>query len=197
YRIDNYELLELIGIGGMGIVWKAQRVVQDVEGEKGNRGEVALKMILAGPDASAAEVQRFVREIELHSRLNHAHIVPIYHVGNHGGLHYFTMQLVEAGSLKSRLDTLRLLARCSRTGRRKSWSRGMIRKSAERIARLMARVAEAVHHAHQHRLLHRDLKPGNILLHGKDHPFVADFGLVMRIEEAGGTSPKEGTPPYM
>src|SRR5262249_28450768 len=80
----------------------------------------------------------------------------------------------------------------------RSWSRGMmIWKSADRIARLMARVAEAVHHAHQHNLLHRDLKPGNILLHGRDHPYVADFGLVMRIEDTGGTCPVEGTPPYM
>src|SRR5262249_28121657 len=68
---------------------------------------------------------------------------------------------------------------------------------AKRIARLMARVAEGVHYAHQHRLLHRDLKPANILLHGPDHPYVADFGLVMRVDEEGETGRVEGTPPYM
>jgi eukaryotic-like serine/threonine-protein kinase len=190
-RVGEYELEEVIGIGGMGIVFRARPV-------KGNF-KIALKMLFGGTDT--AWVQRFVRETELHSRLNHAHIVPVYFVGEHEGLPYFTMKLAEAGTLKNHLDRFGLARRNPKIvkgkgAKLKRWSRAMIRERAKRIARLMAHVAEAVHHAHQHSLLHRDLKPGNILIDGKEHPYVADFGLVMRIEE-GGTGGIEGTPPYM
>jgi WD40 repeat protein/serine/threonine protein kinase len=186
---QDYEILVEIGKGGMGRVYKARHI-------QGNL-LVALKVILTGPVASAAEVQRFVREIELHSRLDQPHIIPIYHVGEHEGVRYFTMKLVEAGSLKQRMKTFQLLDRDPRAEKRSFRHRGIVRQSARRIARLMARVAEAVHYAHQHRLLHRDLKPGNILLHGMDHPYVADFGLATRIDEAGHTGAIEGTPSYM
>ncbi|HEV3447194.1 MAG TPA: serine/threonine-protein kinase, partial [Gemmataceae bacterium] len=187
--IGDYEILEVIGWGGMGIVFKARHT-------KGNF-LVALKMILTGRQADPEQIERFVREIELHASLDHDHVVPIFHVGEHQGLPYFTMKLAEAGTLKSRLSKFQLAPVNLKEGKAKAWPRAMIMRRAKRIARLMAKVAEGVHYAHQHRLLHRDLKPGNILLHGKDHAYVADFGLVARVDEAGQAGRVEGTPPYM
>jgi WD40 repeat protein len=188
-QIPGYEVLEELGRGAMGVVYKVRHLKANFL--------VALKMIRAGPRASPEEVEHFVREIELHASLDHDHIVPIFHVGEHEGVPYFTMKLVETGTLRNRLNRYRLRPRDSGAGKRRELPRGMVVKSARRIARLIARVAEAVHYAHQHGLLHRDLKPGNILLHGKGHPYVADFGLVMRIDEAGGAGPPVGTAPYM
>jgi WD40 repeat protein/serine/threonine protein kinase len=187
--VGDYELLEIIGVGGMGMVFKARHA-------KGNF-LVALKMVLAGAGASSDEIQRFVREIELHARLDHAHVVPIYHVGEHEGLPYFTMKLVEAGTLKSRLDKFQLSVGDGKVGKGRLRSRAMGLQRAKRIARLMTKVGEGVHYAHQHGLLHRDLKPGNILLHGMDHPYVADFGLVLRADEEAATGRVEGTVAYM
>jgi WD40 repeat protein len=182
-RIGDYELLEIIGIGGMGEVWKAYHT-------KG-KFLVALKMIRTGPHATAPQVEQFVKEIRTHSGLDHPHIIPINHVGEHEGQHYFTMKLAEAGTLKSRRD------RFSPADKEKSRTPAMIRRVCKRLARLMAHVAEAVHHAHQYRLLHRDLKPGNILIHGPEHAYVADFGLALRIDLEGSDGSIAGTAAYM
>src|SRR6266568_3314468 len=133
-RIGEYELEELIGVGGMGVVWKARHC-------RGNFS-VALKMILSGGPSDRAAAERFVREAELHASLNHAHIIPIYDVGEHDGVPYFTMKLIESGTLKSRLDRFRLVPR-RRRRKGKRTTRGAGRRSARRIARLMALVAEA------------------------------------------------------
>jgi ABC-type amino acid transport substrate-binding protein/tRNA A-37 threonylcarbamoyl transferase component Bud32 len=176
-RIGDYELLSEIAAGGMGVVYRARQV---------SLGRlVAVKLILKGQLASAAEVRRFHAEARAAARLDHPGIVPIYDVGQHQGQAYFGMKLIEGGSLSDQLAhyTADLAA----------------------AVRLLASVARAVHHAHQHGILHRDLKPANILLDEQGQPHVTDFGLAkwVSVDEAATLDSLTqsgailGTPSYM
>jgi hypothetical protein len=169
----DYELLEEIARGGMGVVYLARQVSL-------NR-LVALKMILAGALASSAAVQRFRNEAEAAAHLDHPNIVPIYEVGEYEGQQYFSMGLVEGGSLADRLDK----------------SGPLPPRVAAELVKLLA---EAVAFAHDRGVIHRDLKPSNVLLDGQGKPKVSDFGLAKRTQKTDGptmTGDVLGTPAYM
>ncbi len=170
-QFGDYERLEEIWRGGMGAVYRAW--------QRGLNRPVAIKMILAGQFASDADVRRFHNEAEAVAKLDHPNIVSIYEVGEHEGVPFFSMKLMEGGSLAERIDAFRDDPRAA--------------------ARLVVTVAGAVHHAHQRGILHRDLKPSNILL-DEGRPFVADFGLAKRIapgQDVTQTGAIVGTPSYM
>jgi serine/threonine protein kinase/Flp pilus assembly protein TadD len=171
-ELGDYELLEEVGRGGQGVVFRAR--------QKSLNRTVALKVITLGQWASQAHLKRFQREAEAAASLDHAGIVPIYEVGERDGTCYFSMKFVDGGQLDEVV-------------RRTPMS---IRHAAE----LIAKVARTVHYAHEHGILHRDIKPGNILLDAQGEPHLTDFGLARLIEtESTVTRTMEvlGTPSHM
>jgi WD40 repeat protein len=182
----DYELLEEIARGGMGVVFRARQISL-------NR-TVALKLITAGHLATEAAVKRFHLEAEAAARLDHPNIVPIYEIGEHEGHHYFSMKLVEGGTLAARMSKDQ--SRMKNQDSKRSPEPVDLRRSAS----IIATVARAVHYAHQRGILHRDLKPGNILLDECGEPHVTDFGLAKRIEHDSSLTYSGmvmGTPSYM
>ncbi|MBI3463010.1 MAG: serine/threonine protein kinase, partial [Planctomycetes bacterium] len=192
-RFGDYELLAEIARGGMGVVYKSHQVSLD--------RFVALKMILTGPLASPADVARFYLEAGAAAKLDHPNIVPVYEVGVRQGHHYFSMKLLEGGSLAQRMADVRLpISDCETGDQRAIPDKSEIRNRQSKIAALMAIVAHAVHYAHQRGILHRDLKPANILLDSSGQPHVSDFGLAKRMEVNSSLTQSGaivGTPSYM
>ena len=192
----DYELLEEIARGGMGVVYRARQVSL-------NR-PVALKMILAGQLATPAAVQRFHTEAEAAARLDHPHIVPIYEIGEYDGQHYFSMKLIKGGTLVETLprssEEAQTSASSTRKGVKKSEPPHVGCYGEKEAARLLSQVARAVHYAHQRGILHRDLKPTNILLDPQGEPHVTDFGLAKLAEDDSSLTMSAavlGTPAYM
>ena len=170
--LGDYELLGEIARGGMGIVYKARHRKLD--------RVVALKLTRAGQMLAPDEAQRFYLEAQAVAKLDHPHIVPIYEVGESEGRHFFAMALVEGQSLAQRVAQKPLPSR--------------------EAALLVRQVALAMAYAHERGVIHRDLKPGNILVDASDQPRVTDFGLAKRVDadssltQAGQVM---GTPSYM
>src|SRR6266498_588997 len=171
-EFGDYELLEEIGRGGQGVVFRAR--------QKSLNRTVALKVIGLGQWATQAHLKRFRLEAEAAASLDHPCIVPIYEVGERDGQCYFSMKFVEGGQLDEVVKHTPL----------------SIRQAVE----LIAKVSRTVHYAHEHGILHRDIKPGNILLDAKGEPQLTDFGLARLVEsESTVTRTLEvlGTPSYM
>ena len=171
-QFGPYELIAEIARGGQGVVFKAWQ---------GSLNRfVALKMIALGSWATEPHLKRFKTEAEAAANLDHPQIVPIYEIGQAGGQHYFTMKLVEGISLKQAVSNGPLDPR--------------------RAATIIATVARAIHYAHERGILHRDIKPGNVLLDSEDRAYVTDFGLAKLIENESTvthTMDVLGTPSYM
>jgi TolB-like protein len=171
-EFGDYELLEEVGRGGQGVVFRAR--------QKSLNRTVALKVISLGQWASKAHLKRFRLEAEAAARLEHPGIVPIHEVGERDGSCYFSMKFIEGGQLDE-------------VARREPMP-------PRRAAELIAKVARTVHYAHEHGILHRDIKPGNILLDAKGEPHLTDFGLARLVEsESSVTQTLDvlGTPSYM
>ncbi len=168
----DYELLSEIDRGGMGVIYKARQKSLD--------RIVALKMIKSGQLANEEEIARFHVEAEAAASLTHPSIVSIYEVGEHRGIHFFSMQFIDGESL----------ATCLTDGP----------MPPREAAALVMKVAQAVSYAHEHAVVHRDLKPANVLLDEAGEPHIADFGLAKRLSRESNltaTGQILGTPAFM
>ena len=171
-EFGDYALLEEIGRGGQAVVYRAH--------QKSLNRTVALKLLSLGPWTTETHLKRFRREAEAAASLQHPGIVPIYEVGERNGQCYFSMQFVEGGQLDEVITREPM----------------PIRRAVE----LIVKVAGTVHYAHEHGILHRDIKPGNILLDKNGEPHLTDFGLARLLDTQSSvtrTIDVLGTPSYM
>ncbi len=171
-EFGDYELLKEIGRGGQGVVYRAR--------QKSLNRTVALKVIGLGQWSSTPHLKRFRHEAEAAASLEHPQIVPIYEIGERDGSCYFSMKFVEGGQLDEVISREPM--------------------SARRAAELLVKIARTVHFAHERGILHRDIKPGNILLDRHGDPHLTDFGLARLIEQESTVTNSFdvlGTPSYM
>ena len=175
--VSGYEILSILGRGGMGVVYKARQV--------GLNRIVALKMILAGSHASDEELLRFKIEAEAIADLQHPNIVQVYDQGVRDGRPFFSLEYLDGGSLQQRLESS---AAASST------------RSERESAELVETLRRALDYAHRRGIVHRDIKPANILLSREGTPKITDFGLAKRLQQDEGNTATEailGTPAYM
>lgn len=170
-RVSQFELLELVGTGKYGAVWKAR----DTELDR----VVAIK-IPRTSQLTAAEAEQFMREARAAAQVKHSHIVGVLEVGRHDSTLYIVSDFIDGVNLQQWLT--------------------QHHPTPKEAAGLAATIADALHHAHEAGVVHRDLKPGNIMMNGRGEPFVADFGLAKR--DAGEITVTLdgrilGTPAYM
>jgi eukaryotic-like serine/threonine-protein kinase len=171
-RVGEYDILDKIGHGGMGLVLKARH--------RRLKRTVALKLIKVGQLAEEQEVARFLVEARAAAHLKHPNIVAVYDVGEHAGSPFFTMEYVEGQSLHKLISERPL--------------------QPQRAATIIRKLALAVGYAHESGILHRDLKPQNILLDKYEEPKITDFGLATNAQENSqltATGTVLGTPSYM
>ena len=173
WRLGNYEILEEIGRGGMGVIYRAR--------QRHSRRIVALKRVITYQADSRETLERFRREAQAVASLDHSNILPIHEIGqSEDGLPFFSMKYAAGGSLQK--------------------ARPVLRNKPRECVRLMAKVARAVQYAHDRGVVHRDLKPGNILLDSRGEPFVTDFGLAKWLDtntDLTRTLTIFGTPGYI
>jgi DNA-directed RNA polymerase specialized sigma24 family protein/tRNA A-37 threonylcarbamoyl transferase component Bud32 len=160
WRFGNYQVLEEIGRGSMGVIYRAR--------QRHSKRIVALKRILSDLAVSSGTLERFRRETEAAAALDHPNIVPIYEIGEVDGLPFFTMKHATGGTLQSA-------------------ARASLRNDPQHCVRLVVKIAHAIAYAHREGILHRDLKPGNILLDSRGEPMVSDFGLAQRLDASSDT----------
>jgi tetratricopeptide (TPR) repeat protein len=175
--VPGYEIRGELGHGGMGVVYQAWQI-------KAKR-LVALKMLLAHAHASLEQKVRFQIEAEAVARLQHPNIVQLYDIGEHDGLPFFSLEFCAGGNLDRQLRERR---------------RAQRPMTPHEAASLVAKLARAMHFAHSHGVVHRDLKPGNVLLTPAGEPKIADFGLAKQIGsdiDVSRTGVVMGSPPYM
>ncbi len=168
----NYSLRHKLGEGGMGVIWEAE----DISLHR----VVALKMIRGFAFSTDGERRRFHTEARAVAQLDHPNIVPIYEVGEYEGQPFFSMELLQGGTLSARLRQGPMEAR-------------------EAVV-MMEKLARAIHHAHERGVLHRDLKPDNVLVDADGEPYLSDFGLAKLLDSSTGmtrTHALIGTPQYM
>src|SRR5262249_47604015 len=197
--LGDFRIVREVGRGGMGVVYEA------VQLSLGRR--VALKTLPFAAALDGRQLQRFKNEAQAAAALHHSNIVPVFAVGCERGVHYYAMQLIDGHPLTALIqqarraragapappgaDTARALQLSTlRTSQASEYFRG--------AARLVAQAAEALEHAHQMGVIHRDVKPGNLMVDGRGHLWVTDFGLA-QLHDGGLTQTGDlvGTLRYM
>ncbi len=169
-RLGRYRITGTLGKGSFGVVYQGH--------DDDLRRRVAIKVPHRHRIAQPADVEAYLAEARLLASLDHPHIVPVHDVGRTGdGLCFVVSKFIEGSDLKAKIQESHL--------------------SVAEAVELVATVAEALHYAHRRGLVHRDIKPGNILLDTPGKPYVADFGLALKEEDFGTGANFAGTPAYM
>jgi serine/threonine protein kinase len=184
--IGDFRILREVGRGGMGVVYEAEQISLD--------RRVALKVLPFAAVLDARYLRRFKNEAQAAAHLHHTNIVPVHAVGSERGVHYYAMQFIEGRTLAGLIDELRAF---SNNGKNRDSSPALQAIAKERttesprycraVARLGIQAAEALDYAHESGVIHRDIKPPNLMVDGKGHLWITDFGLASTRKDTGLT----------